>query len=180
MGEAKDGRGHAETGPIPPTLGLILKLSPAAYQKIVNHRLIIWDNYPVNDRNPTLHLGPVTGRDPYLCEVASGYMSNPLCPQNEINRIPLFTCADYAYDSAAYDPLSSIGRAIQSLASAASRQQALKHLVELYPGMLLYGDTRTGFNPVLERFQALLKSPDGRAKADAFRERVKTVLKEIG
>jgi hypothetical protein len=145
----------------------------------VNHRLIIWDNCPVNDRNPTLHLGPVTGRDPDLCEIASGYMSNPLCPQNDINRIPLFTCADYAYDPAAYDPLRSIGQAILALAPTAPQQQGLKHLVELYPGMLLYGDMRTGFNPVWERFSALLKSPDGRAGTHAFKERVQSVLEEL-
>jgi len=145
----------------------------------VNHRLIIWDNYPVNDRNPTLHLGPVTGRDPDLCEVASGYMSTPLCPQNEINRIPLFTCADYAYNSRDYDPLRAIGQAILVLAPSALQQQTLKHLVELYPGMLLYGDTRTGFNPVWQRFSTLLESPDGRARADAFKERVKSVLEDL-
>jgi hypothetical protein len=150
-----------------------------AYRKIVNHRLIIWDNYPVNDRNPTLHLGPVTGRDPDLCQVTSGYMSNPLCPQNEANRIPLFTCADYACNSAAYDPLRSIGQAIQALAPTAPQQQVLKHLVELYPGMLLYGDTRTGYNPVWERYHVLLESPDGRAKATALKERVKSIIDEL-
>jgi len=157
----------------------ITRTCAAAYREIVNHRLIIWDNYPVNDRNPTLHLGPVTGRDPDLCQVTSGYMSNPLCPQNEANRIPLFTCADYAYNSAAYDPLRSIGQAIQALAPTALQQWALKHLVALYPGMLLYGGTRTGFNPVCERFSALLESPSGRARADAFKERVKSVLEEL-
>jgi len=157
----------------------ITRTCAASYRKIVNHRLIIWDNYPVNDRNSTLHLGPVTGRDPDLGEVASGYMSNPLCPQNEINRIPLFTCADYALNPAAYDPLRSIGQAIQALATAGPQQQALKHLVELYPGMLLYGDTRTGYNPVLERLRTLLASPDGSAKARALKERVKRIIDEL-
>ena len=157
----------------------ITRTCAASYERIVNHRLIIWDNYPVNDRNPTLHLGPVTGRDPDLGEIASGYMSNPLCPQNDINRIPLFTCADYAYNSTAYDPFRSVGRAIGALAPSGPQQQALKHLVELYPGMLLYNETGTGFNPVLERFRALLASPDGRGKAAAFKERVRRVIEEF-
>jgi hypothetical protein len=157
----------------------VTRTCAASYRKIVNHRLIIWDNYPVNDRNPTLHLGPVTGRDPDLCEVASGYMSNPLCPQNDINRIPLSTRADYALSPAAYDPLRSIGHAIEALAPAGPQQQALKHLVELYPGMLLYDDTRTGYNPVWERYHALLARPDGRAKAEAFKARVKSVIEEL-
>jgi hypothetical protein len=106
-------------------------------------------------------------------------MSNPLCPQNDINRIPLFTCADYALSPAAYDPLRSIGQAIEALAPDAPQQQALKHLVELYPGMLLYGRTGTGYNPVLERFRALLQSPDGKARAKAFKTRVRSVLEEL-
>jgi hyaluronoglucosaminidase len=157
----------------------ITRTCAVVYQKIVKHRLIIWDNYPVNDRNPTLHLGPVTGRDPDLCEAASGYMSNPLCPQNEINRIPLFTCADYALNPGAYDPLRSIGQAVRALAADATQRQALRHLVELYPGMLLYGETSTGYNPVLGRYRALLELPDGRAKADAFKERMKSVIDEF-
>ena len=32
--------------------------------------------------------------------------------QNEINRIPLATCADYAYNPRAYDPSRSVGQAI--------------------------------------------------------------------
>jgi len=32
---------------------------------------------------------------------------------------------------------------------------------------------------VWKRFQALLESPDGRAKADAFRERVKSIIDEL-
>lgn len=157
----------------------ITRACAASFRKILNHRLIIWDNYPVNDRNPTLHLGPVAGRDPDLGEIASGYMANPLCPQNEINRIPLFTCADYAGNPSAYDPLRSIGQAIQALAANGSQQQALKQLVELYPGMLLYGETGTGYNPVLERFRKLLASPGGGARADAFKERVKRIVEEF-
>jgi len=40
-------------------------------------------------------------------------MSNPLCPQNQINRIPLLTCADFAWSSYAYDPGRSIGQALR-------------------------------------------------------------------
>ena len=149
------------------------------YRKIVGHRLIIWDNYPVNDRHPTLHLGPLTGRDADLTRVTAGYMSNPLCPQNEINRLPLFTCADYAYNPAAYDPLRSIGQAIMHLAETPAQRLALKNLVELYPGMLIYGDTKTSFNPVWERFQQILQQPSLRAGAAAFIGRVENVEKQL-
>jgi hypothetical protein len=149
------------------------------YRQIVGHRLIIWDNYPVNDRHPTLHLGPVTGRDPDLPRIADGYMSNPLCPQNEINRLPLFTCADYAWNPAAYDPLRSIGQAIGYVAETPAQRQALKNLVELYPGMLIYGDTKTSFNPVWERFELILKQPDSRIRAEAFVARLENAEKRL-
>jgi hypothetical protein len=149
------------------------------YRKIVGHRLILWDNYPVNDRNPTLHLGPVTGRHPDLPRIADGYMSNPLCPQNEINRLPLFTCADYAYNPAAYDPLRSIGQAIRHLAETPAQRLALKNLVQLYPGMLIYDDTKTSFNPVWERFQHILQQPGSRTRAEAFVARLENTEKQL-
>jgi hypothetical protein len=66
------------------------------YERLSRHRVFIWDNYPVNDQNPTLHLGPLMGRDPRLARVVDGYVSNPLSSQNEANRIPMLTIADYA------------------------------------------------------------------------------------
>ncbi len=150
-----------------------------SYRRIVGHRLIIWDNYPVNDRHPTLHLGPVIGRDPDLPRVAEGYMSNPLCPQNEANRIPLFTCADYALRPAAYDPLRSIGQAIAELAATPPQRRALKNLVELYPGMLIFDRTGTDFNPVLEKFERLLEEPSSRGLATAHLARVESVENQL-
>jgi hypothetical protein len=150
------------------------------YKKAAGHRLVLWDNYPVNDRNPTLHLGPVTGRDKDLPNLIEGYMGNALCPQSDINRIPLFTEADFSYNPEAYDPLRSIGQAIAHLAETPARRLALKHLVELYPGELLYGESRTGFNPVLERFRLLMSKPETRSLAVRFVGRVEAVEKELG
>jgi hypothetical protein len=152
-----------------------LKISRACAEKFKNavkHRIIIWDNYPVNDRTGALHLGPVTGRDPNLDEVAYGYMSNPHCPQNEINRIPLLTCADYAYNPRAYDPGRSIGQAIVHLAESQAQRQALRNLVELYPGNLISGSMRTSYNCVLEKFNALLKEPNPEDRAGRFLARL--------
>jgi len=140
------------------------------------HRLVIWDNYPVNDRTGTLHLGPVTGRDPDLDEVAYGYMSNPHSPQNEINRIPLLTCADYAYNPRAYDPDRSIGQAILQLADTPAQRTILKKLVELYPGDLICGSSSTAYNPFLERISALVKEPGGRKLAKKYLRRAENAL----
>ena len=154
-----------------------LKITRPAAEKFraaVGHRIVIWDNYPVNDRTGALHLGPLTGRDPDLDEVAYGYMSNPHCPQNEINRIPLLTCADYANDPRAYDPARSIGQAIVHLASTEARRRALKDLVELYPGNLISGSTATDYNCVLATLRAILAdpAPDRDGRAGAFVARV--------
>ncbi len=130
----------------------ITRRAAEIFRGIVKHRMILWDNYPVNDNHPTMHLGPVTGRDADLCEVVDGYMSNPMRTQNEINRIPLATCADYAYNPWAYDPVRSIGQAIVHLAETDAQRLALKNIVEAYPGMLIFGGG-TSANPVRERFK---------------------------
>jgi len=106
----------------------ITRKAAESYKGVVKHRLFLWDNYPVNDSAPTMHLGPVVGRDPDLCEVIDGYMSNPLSPQNRINRLPLLTCADYAYNPKMYDPDRSIGQSIVHLAETDAQRNALKDL----------------------------------------------------
>jgi len=157
----------------------IPRAAAEAYRKCVGHRLIIWDNYPVNDSNPTLHLGPVTGRDADLCEVVDGFMANPLCPQNEINRIPLLTIADYTAHPAAYDPARSIGQAIVHLADGTEQRQVLADLVELYPGMLLV-DKGTNWNSVLQRFNELLRAPHSRYMALLYLNHVQDVSSRLG
>ncbi len=157
---------------------ITLKITRTCAEKFraaVNHRIVIWDNYPVNDRSGALHLGPLTGRDPDLDEVAYGYMSNPHSPQNEINRIPLLTCADYARNPRAYDPGRSIGQAILHLAETPAQRAVLKDLVELYPGNLIRGSTSTGYNCVLESFRDIAKSPEARDAAGRFIARVEAV-----
>jgi hypothetical protein len=157
----------------------ITRRAAESYRKTVAHRMILWDNYPVNDNMPTMHLGPVTGRDADLCEVIDGYMSNPLCPQNEINRIPMLTCADYAYNPRAYDPMRSIGQSIVHLARTKEQQGVLKNVVEAYPGMLLY-NKGTAFNPVREQAIALAKQVNGRSLQTRYVARLARLLKRFG
>ena len=131
-----------------------------SYRDIIKHRIILWENYPVNDNHPTMHLGPVIGRDPDLGDVIDGYMVNPLGRQNRIDRIPLITCMDYAYNPKAYDPDRSIGQAILQMASTPEEQQTLARLVESYPGELIFQKDSSerglvGLNPVRERFKSM-------------------------
>lgn len=155
----------------------ITRRAAASYREVVGHRLFLWDNYPVNDNQPTLNLGPVSGRDAGLGEVIEGYMSNAMCPQNEINRLPLLTCADYAWKPRGYDPARSIGQAIWHLAAGQSQREALRDLVEAYPGMLFFGKG-TGFNPARERFQlAAGDTPGAQTACLRWQERLRDALK---
>jgi hyaluronoglucosaminidase len=74
----------------------------------IRRRLILWDNYPVNDLSMSreMHLAPLTGRDTRLAQVVHGYLNNPLL-QESLSFIPLATCFDYAAEPAAYDPEKS-------------------------------------------------------------------------
>jgi hypothetical protein len=110
--------------------------------------------------------------------VIDGYMSNPLCPQNEINRIPMLTCADYAYNPRAYNPARSIGRSIVHLAGTREQRNVLKEVVEAYPGMLLY-DKGTDFNPVREQAAALAKQIGGKSLLKGYIARAELLLKRF-
>jgi hyaluronoglucosaminidase len=159
--------------------GEITVRAARAFKSAVRHRIFIWDNYPVNDRSGALHLGPVTGREAGLSGIADGYMSNPHSPQNEINRIPLSTCADFAWNPRAYDPARSIGQAIVHLAGKPRQRKVLKDLVELYPGNLACGVPRTDWNCVIQEFARLASGPGARARAAAFLARVEDVASRL-
>ncbi len=145
----------------------ITRVAAQGYKTVVRHRLFLWDNYPVNDGSPTMHLGPLSGREADLCEVVDGYLSNPMCSQNQINRIPLATRADYANDPLAYKPARSIGQAILRFGETPPQQQALKELVEAYPGFIVAGGG-TGTNPVRAKFGGLLAQDRLKTQAVQF------------
>jgi hypothetical protein len=150
-------------------VGKVTRQAAETFRGIARHRVFLWDNYPVNDNHPTMHLGPVVDRDPDLCEVIDGYMSNPMCKQNEINRIPLATCADYAWNPADYDPTRSIGQAIVHVADTPKEREVLGDLVEAYPGMLVCSFYRgTGFNAVQEQFTRICGAPYSRQAAIGY------------
>jgi hyaluronoglucosaminidase len=65
-------------------------------------QIVVWDNYPVNDYDPTrLFLGPLTGRAADLSTAVAGFTSNPM-QEPAPSTIPLFTTADYTWNPAAY------------------------------------------------------------------------------
>jgi len=151
-------------------VGPITRQGAETFRRISGHRLFLWDNYPVSDDSPTMHLGPVIDRAPDLCEVVDGYMSNPHRKQNQGNRIPLATCADYAYNPAAYDPSRSIGQAILHIASTPDQRAVLRDLVDAYSGMLIWAPPQrgTGFNALEYQFERVMSLPHSRPVAAAY------------
>ena len=85
-----------------------------AWSKLLKRKLIIWDNFPVNDGIPwRLVLAPVVGRDPELPEVVQGLFSNPMI-QAHASMIALETVADYLWDPNSYAPPQALAHAIES------------------------------------------------------------------
>jgi hypothetical protein len=160
-------------------VGPITRRAADSYKSIVKHRLFLWDNYPVNDDNPTMHLGPVIHRDPDLCDVIDGYMSNSMCKQSEADRIALLTCADYAYNPRAYDPARSIGQSIMNLAKTDAQRKVLRDLVELYPGMLLFGGG-TSYNPARRQYSRLADEPHSRFAVESYLRGVEDLSARMG
>ncbi len=157
----------------------ITRREAETFKGIVKHRVIIWDNYPVNNQNPTFQLGPFIGRDADLGEVADGIMSNPHQQTNEINRIPLLTLADYAYNPKAYDPSRSIGQAILHLAAGEERRAVLKDLVEANPGMLFANQCNCNYDALRERFTQLAAPPHPRSEAEAYVRHIENLLERL-
>ena len=161
-------------------VGKVTRHAAETFRRISGHRLFLWDNYPVNDGHPTMHLGPVVDRDADLGKVIDGYMGNPHGKQNQINRIPLATCADYAYNPRAYDPSRSIGQAILAVADTQPQREVLRDLVETYPGMLVYFPTRgTGFNALQDQCDRILATPHSRQVALGYLEHLQKLADRL-
>lgn len=77
----------------------------AAAASFGDHELVVWDNYPTNDFDPSrLFLGPLRGRDPAVGEPpVRGFVANAMV-QAGPSRLPLVTIADYLWNPQDYDP----------------------------------------------------------------------------
>ncbi|MGE5584843.1 MAG: protein O-GlcNAcase [Bacillota bacterium] len=91
------------TGPVVCSKELTLEHTRAVAESL-RRPVTYWDNYPVNDgpMKAELHIGPYTGRSPYLPEAARGIFLNPM-NQAEASKIPLAAAARYLENPAQYD-----------------------------------------------------------------------------
>jgi hyaluronoglucosaminidase len=90
----------------------------AAFDRIVHRRVVVWDNYPVNDYaggavgDPIdFYLGPVQGRGADLAGKIDGLVANPMAAW-QADKIALATVADDLVDPSHYDPEASWRRAV--------------------------------------------------------------------
>lgn len=99
----------------------------------LGHRLVIWDNYPVNDYTyvqqhaPRLMMGPLTGRSPNLPAAVAGYLFNPML-QARASEVALYTGAAYLMHPHHYQPMNSWEAALNAVGGPAAG--ALKTLAE--------------------------------------------------
>ena len=79
--------------------------------------LVLWDNFPVNDFEPSrAFLGPLTGRAADAPAAGlHGILANPMV-QCEPSRFALRTVAEWALDPGAYDAADSAERALREVA----------------------------------------------------------------
>jgi hyaluronoglucosaminidase len=101
------------TGPEVVSTGISREALDLAVERFRGHELLLWDNYPVNDFEPSrLFLGPLRGRDPRLAAGrCAGLVANAMV-QAVPSKLALATIADWLRDPAAYDPDASFERAV--------------------------------------------------------------------
>ncbi len=136
-----------------------------------SRRVVLWDNYPVNDAAMvnSLHLSPLTGRAPDLPSAVMGYLFNPLL-QAELGSVTGATCISYAGDPAGYDPAQAWEKALAELLPEAARQpfrelEALTRqccLAEFLPDKTFGGD-----GPLAARLERSWEAMKGGGKGDA-------------
>ncbi len=90
----------------------------AARAAFGGHPLLLWDNYPVNDFEPSrLFLGPLVGREPGLD--LAGAVANGMV-QAAPSKLAFATFADWARDPAGYDPEASWAAALEAIGGDAA------------------------------------------------------------
>lgn len=95
-----------------------LNMSKNSFDKpntIYNRKMMFWYNYPVNDYAVDhLFTDGIKGLSADLKDSMSGFVSNPM-NQAEASKIPLFTIADYLWNSGAYKYSRSYSAAMKAL-----------------------------------------------------------------
>ena len=91
-----------------------------------DHRVLIWDNYPVNDASManSVHLGPYRGRDAKLVDVTAGVLCNPMT-QPRASLVALATAMEFLVAPDEYDESAAWMRAIADVGGERSEPLAV-------------------------------------------------------
>lgn len=80
--------------------------------KAFGRKVLIWDNYPVNDYDrKRLHMNALRNREPGLPGHVSGILTNPMS-EAEASKVAILSYGDYLWDPVGYDPDESLERAL--------------------------------------------------------------------
>jgi len=144
--------------------------SSSEYQRLWGRKILIWDNYPVNDGGLQNHifLGPYLGRDLKLGEAVEGIFSNPMFLPNA-SYIPLFTMGRY-FTAPDYDPWQAYQEAIDELGKGA--EGALKDLSDCLLNHPLFPSRNVSQIPVknlMDDFWSAYQAGDWELQAGALK-----------
>ncbi|MET7281199.1 beta-N-acetylglucosaminidase domain-containing protein [Kribbella sp. NPDC005582] len=122
----------------------------AASASFGGRKLLIFDNYPVNDYAPmTQHLGPLVGRDAGLTQYATGLLINEM-QEAEPSLIALGTAGEFAWNPTAYDPQAAWTRMLTELGGPVA--DALRRYAEVNTGSALTSDPSARLSPLVRAF----------------------------
>ncbi|WP_219417640.1 beta-N-acetylglucosaminidase domain-containing protein [Pseudonocardia nigra] len=111
-------------GVIPAT---ITRAEAAEAATVFGHRVLLWDNFPVNDFIPgRVPLGDWCGRQDGLSAHVEGVLANPMV-QPTLSLVALSSVAEYGWDDSGFDPRASLRRALAE--QAGGRADVLAALV---------------------------------------------------
>lgn len=116
-----------------------------------HHKLLIWDNYPVNDyATNRLMMGPLVNRQAGLEHYALGITYNEMQEESP-SLVPLFTEADYAWNPEAYNPRQSWDQGLHELGGSA--YQALRTFAENNMSSPIDGTESPELSPLISSFE---------------------------
>jgi hyaluronoglucosaminidase len=113
---------------------------------------LLGDNYPVLDHaGADLFLGPLQGREPDLPPELAGLLFNPM-PYPFASLPGLATCADYAWNAAAYDPEQSRTAMATFLAGPGPAADALSLMADTNRSPTIGGSSAPGLEAAIAAF----------------------------
>lgn len=106
-------------------VGEVTRADVAAAAQAFGRRIVLWDNYPVNDFDRTrLFLGPLPGRPADVDDLPlDGVIANAMI-EAAPSLLPLATVGTWARDPRAYDPQQAGDRALRLVAGPHARALA--------------------------------------------------------